>query len=90
MREHIKEQVSSPVNEHLKEARFIPEKFSTDSAIDIFGDRVVTFTGLSPNRLDDDLVQFVLISRKLADSYRKWFKLMWEASIPYEEAIKSL
>jgi len=66
------------VKTHEHECRFLPKKFSTTSAIDIFGDRVVTFTGLNINRLDDDLVQFVLISRKLADSYRKWFQFMWD------------
>lgn len=79
MREHVKKTgMESPVHEHLSEARFLPQKYSTNSAIDIFGDRVVTFTGLNINKLDDDLVQFVLISRKLADSYKKWFWLMWD------------
>lgn len=83
MREHVnKSDLESPVHEHLLEARFLSKEFSTNSAIDIFGDRVVTFTGLNINKLDDDLVQFVIHSRKLADSYKKWFWLMWEASKP--------
>ncbi|MFH1440197.1 MAG: helix-turn-helix domain-containing protein [Candidatus Woesearchaeota archaeon] len=83
MREYVnKKDLESPVKEHLPEARFLPKEFSTNSAIDIFGDRVVTFTGLSINKLDDDLVQFVMISRKLAESYKKWFWLMWESSKP--------
>ncbi len=28
------------------------------------------------------MVQFVLISRELADSYKKWFWLLWERSEP--------
>jgi sugar-specific transcriptional regulator TrmB len=58
-------------------SKFLPKTTSTNSAIDIFGDRVVTFTGLNTYRLDDDLVQFVLISKKLADSYKTWFQFMW-------------
>jgi len=74
----MKEQAFEVVKAHKHEARFLPKKFSTNSAIDIFGDRVVTFTGLSINKLDDDLVQFVMISKKLADSYKKWFWFMWD------------
>lgn len=78
MREHVQKDIESPVKRHLHEARFLPKECSTNSAIDIFGDRIVTFTGLHVNRLDDDMVQFVIISRKLAESYKKWFWLMWE------------
>jgi len=85
MQDHLQQEVESPVPEHLHEARFLPKEYSTNSAIDIFADHVVTFTGLNINRLDDDMVQFVLISRKLADSYKKWFWLLWEASVPYEK-----
>lgn len=78
MRSHIGRDMESPVQEHLEEARFLPKGYSTRSAIDIFADRVVTFTGLNINRLDDDMVQFVLVSRELAESYKKWFWLLWE------------
>ncbi|MBW2990462.1 hypothetical protein KY348_02025 [Candidatus Woesearchaeota archaeon] len=84
MREHIKKKIESPVKEHLHEARFLPPKCSTRSAIDFFGDRIVTFTGLDINRLDDDMVQFVIISRELCDSYKKWFWLMWDACEKYK------
>ncbi len=69
-----------PVPLHLHEARFLPEKYSTKSAIDILGDRVITFTGLNINKLDEDVTIFVLISKRLAEDYKKWFWLMWEAS----------
>ena len=78
MREHVGTDIESPVHNHLHEARFLPKEFSTNSAIDIFADRVVTFTGLQPNDLGEDMVQFVLVSRELAESYKKWFWLMWE------------
>lgn len=78
MKEHIKKQIESPVKHHLEEARFLPKKCSTNCAIDFFGDRVVTFTGLNVNKLDDDMVQFVMISRKLCEGYKKWFWYMWD------------
>lgn len=82
MREHVQKQIESPVKEHLHEARFLPPECSTNSAIDFFGDHIVTFTGLNINSLDDDMVLFVLISRKLCESYKKWFWLMWNACKP--------
>ena len=78
MREDIKNKKDSPVKYHKETCRFLPPKCSTNSSIDFFGDRIVTFTGIEPYRLSDDIVQFVLISRKLCDSYKKWFWLMWD------------
>ncbi len=78
MREHVKKEIESPVKHHLKECRFLPPEASTNAAIDFFGDRIVTFTGLNVNKMDDDTVQFVLVSRKLVEAYKKWFWFMWD------------
>ncbi|MFA5049485.1 MAG: helix-turn-helix domain-containing protein [Candidatus Micrarchaeia archaeon] len=58
--------------------KILPKEYSTTSAVDVFGDHVVTFTGLNIGKLDGDLTQFVVISRGLADSYKTWFKLVWD------------
>lgn len=60
--------------------RFLPKKYSTNSAIHIFGDYVVTYTGISIKHTNDDIVFFVIRSKNLADSYRTWFEYMWEQS----------
>lgn len=60
--------------------RILPPKYSTDSAIHIFGDYVVTYTGLNIGKISDDVVFFVIHSKKLAESYRTWFAYMWEQS----------
>ena len=57
--------------------KFLPKEYSTNSAIDIFSDRVVTFTGLKLAKIDEDVTIFVLVSRELAESYKKWFEFMW-------------
>ena len=74
------------VEEHLlkvpravgKPYKFLPKEYSTISTMDIFGDRVVTFTGLHLGKLDDDLTIFVMVSPELAESYRTWWKMIWE------------
>ncbi|PIR04492.1 MAG: hypothetical protein COV59_00755 [Candidatus Magasanikbacteria bacterium CG11_big_fil_rev_8_21_14_0_20_39_34] len=61
--------------------KFFPKKYGTHSAIDIFGDYVVTFSGLSLERLEylqDDVTLFVLRDKNLAESYRTWFQFMWD------------
>lgn len=60
--------------------RFLPQEYSTSSAIQIFGDYIVTYTGMGLKKLDKDVVFFVIHSAKLAEDYRKWFAYMWEES----------
>jgi sugar-specific transcriptional regulator TrmB len=60
--------------------RFLPKEFATNSAIHIFGDYVITYTGLVVGRIEEDTVFFIIHSKDLAESYRKWFWYMWEQS----------
>lgn len=62
-----------------KPYRFLPAAYSSPTAIDIFGPYVVTFVGLSPGKLPEEPVMFVLKSRRLADGYRTFFDFMWDA-----------
>ena len=60
--------------------RFLPKKYSTTSGVGMFGDYVVTHTGLSIGRMSESIVFFIIHSKDLAESYRKWFWYMWEQS----------
>lgn len=60
--------------------RFLPKKYSTNSAIHIFGDYVITYAGMSLMKLNENMVFFVIRSPELAESYRTWFWYMWEQS----------
>lgn len=61
-----------------KPYKFFPKKYSTSSMVDVFGDRVVLFTGAGLTTIDDDITIFVIVSRPMADSYRTWFQFMWD------------
>jgi len=74
----VKEKGGKSVKYLQQTHRFLPTKYTTDSAIDIFGDYVVTFTGLSFKKIDDDITMFVLRDQRLADGYRTWFKFMFD------------
>jgi|SRR3989344_2613343 len=61
--------------------RILPKMYSTQSTMHIFGDYVVTYTGIKEiGKMPDDPFIFVLKSADLADSYRTWFRYMWEQS----------
>jgi sugar-specific transcriptional regulator TrmB len=59
-------------------SKFLPEGYSTQSAIDVFGDNVVTFSQLNGPSWTEDVTVFVTVSPKLAEAYRTWWKLLWD------------
>ena len=62
------------------EYRFLPLKYSTNSGMHIFGDYIITYTGLTIGKIDERVVFFVIRSKDLAESHRAWFWYMWEQS----------
>jgi len=74
----VKEQKPEILKLVGKPYRFMPKQYSSPTAVDIFGDYVVTFVGVQPGLLQEDSIQFVLKSRRLADGYRKFFNFMWD------------
>ncbi|MFH1849213.1 MAG: hypothetical protein ABH879_03415 [archaeon] len=61
-----------------KPYKFLPREYSSPTAVDIFGDYVVTFVGVKPGLLCEEPMQFVMKNRQLADGYRKFFQFMWD------------
>ena len=61
-----------------KPYKFLPAKYSSTGAIDIFGDYVVTFSGLTLKNIDENVTLFVIKNPELADCYRTWFKFIWD------------
>lgn len=74
----VKEQKPEILKLVGKPYKFLPKKYSSPTAVDIFGDHVVTFVGAKPGYLEEEPVQFVMKSRRLADGYRKFFQFMWD------------
>lgn len=62
------------------EYHFLPKAYNTNSTINIFGDYVVTYTGVVLGQMNENTTFFVLRSKDLAESYRTWFWYMWEQS----------
>ncbi|MFC1752337.1 TrmB family transcriptional regulator [Thermoproteota archaeon] len=74
----VKEQKPEILELVGKPYKFLPKKYSSPTAIDIFGDYVVAFVGVKAGELYEEPVQFVMKSRPLADGYRKFFQFMWD------------
>ncbi len=74
----VKEQKPEILKLVGKPYKFLPKNYSSPTAVDIFGDYVVTFVGVEPGKLSKDPIQFVLKSKRLADGYRKYFQFMWD------------
>jgi hypothetical protein len=76
----------STAKEHIKEFskkdnleyRIIPEQYSTQMTIDIYGDRVITLVEESLGELAERITIFMTISDQLAQSYRQIFQFMWD------------
>ena len=63
------------------EYRFLPKTASTNSLIHIFGDYVVTYTGLAIGTMDENTIFFIIHSRDIAESHRAWFHYMWKQGL---------
>lgn len=74
----VKEQKPEILKLVGKPYKFLPKDYSSSTAVDVFGDYVVTFVGVSPGKLHEEPLQFVLKSKMLADGYRKFFQFMWD------------
>ena len=59
----------------LMETKFLPKEYSSPAVINIYGDKVVNVLWKG-----DNPVCFMIINKEIADSYRKWFKLLWKTA----------
>jgi sugar-specific transcriptional regulator TrmB len=60
--------------------RFLPDHCKTPASLGVFGDTTVVLTDMSVGRMKDDISFTVITNKKLADSIRSWFSLLWEVS----------
>lgn len=58
--------------------KVMPKAYETSSTMDIFGDHIVTFSGVSRGRIEEDATIFVMVSPRLAESYRTWWQMIWD------------
>ncbi|MBI4250308.1 TrmB family transcriptional regulator [Candidatus Uhrbacteria bacterium] len=60
------------------EYKVLPKGYETVGVVDIFGDRVVTFTSEGVGNFGEYGSIFVMVNRDLAESYKQWFRFIWD------------
>ncbi len=60
------------------EYKVLPDQYATQGLVDVFGNYVVTFSGVHVGRFDAHLRIFIIIDKDLANTYRTWFKMIWD------------
>lgn len=74
----VKQKLPETVKNMKGEYKFLPVKYATPGVTDVFGDYVVTFTSVDIGDFGEDGKIFVMIHPELAETYRTWFKLIWD------------
>ncbi|HEY4518471.1 MAG TPA: helix-turn-helix domain-containing protein [Candidatus Paceibacterota bacterium] len=67
------------------EYRVLPKGFETVGVVDIFGDHIATFTSEGVGNFGEGGSIFVMINRDLAESYKQWFRFIWEHCLPLDK-----
>lgn len=62
--------------------KVLPTDYETPGVLDIFGDHIVIFNSIDIGRFGDDVTIYVMINHELAESFRIWFKFMWNMCEP--------
>lgn len=61
-----------------KNYKFLPKKYSTESSIDIFGQYVAIYSGVTAKGLTDNVAIFIVKDKTLAADFMKWWQFMWD------------
>lgn len=68
-------QIIPEIGENYK---FLPPRYSTEAAIDIFGDHVNIISPMSLGKLGEDFSFTVIVNPDIANAFRTWFQMMWD------------
>ena len=72
------------IKKHVgKNYKFLPDGYSAPGAIDFFGNHVniiaeATTQADTIGKLGEDIVFTVIVNKNVADTFRTWFKFMWD------------
>lgn len=74
----VKENVPEILPHVGKNYKFLPKGYSSPTGIDIFGDHVNIVSEIKDGQLAQDFSVTVIVNKNIADSFRMWFKFMWD------------
>ena len=75
----VKEKLPQALKNVGGEYKILPKKYNAPGVTDVFGDYVVTFTSVEIGNVGEDVTIFVMVNKELAETYRTWFKMIWDS-----------
>jgi sugar-specific transcriptional regulator TrmB len=75
----IRDQCPEIISQVGKDYKFLPPNYSTNCAVDVFGDHVNILSNGKIGGFDEDFSFTVIVNPQIAEAFRTWFKFMWEA-----------
>ena len=75
----VKEKIPEAIKDVGGEFKILPKKYPTPGVTDMFGDYIVTFTSVDIGNVGEDVTIFVMKNKQLAETYRTWFKIIWDS-----------
>jgi len=78
----VKEKLPQAFKDVGGEYKILPKDYQAPGVTDVFGDHVVTFTSVDVGNFGEDGTVFVMIHPELAETYRTWFRLIWDSCPP--------
>ncbi len=74
----VKELLPEVMQSEGGQKRILPREYITTGVLDIFGDNVVTFANVEVGKVTENTTIFVMINHELAESYKTWFRFIWD------------
>jgi len=74
----VKEKLPEAFKNVGGEYKILPKEYSAPGVTDVFGDHVVTFSSVDVGNFGEDGTIFVMVNKELAETYRTWFKFIWD------------
>ena len=75
----VKESIPKSAYSKVGAHKFFPPGYETPGVMDVFGDRVVTFKSMDIGNFGEEGSIFVMVNKQLAESYRTWFRFIWDS-----------
>ena len=74
----VKDMLPEALEDEAGNYRLLPKGYETPGVVDIFGDYVVTFVSVGIGNLGEQVTIFVMKNKELAESYKTWFRFIWD------------
>jgi len=74
----VKEKFPQIIPKVGKDYKFLPKEYSSEAAIDIFGDHVNIISPMHLGGLSEEFSVTVIVNKHIADAFRIWFKFIWD------------